>query len=388
MANEASGCVTRVRQWVRTFGHSVLSDPSNGIIGVGIGRKSAGPIDDDSALCVTGFVERKLSKKELKARAVPEFGASFRAISGSAPSEQNLEIDVVEAGSAFSATPALRVEKSQRGSFGGPPPSLDLQRKFEAIRGGIGITNPVGSYPDFLSVGTLGFFVSDEAGRVYLVSNNHVIANENDARKGNAIVQPGTLDLTDTELELMDSIDRLRDRLRIAKLSAWVDIVFPTSSSVEFNDVDCAIAEVEQDRRSVSEIARVGLGGVSRGLGPRYRIDSESGRVLGSPRVYKAGRTTGWTEGEVVALDVMVDVEYGAGVARFRNQIAIRATQDNGGPFSAAGDSGSGIYNAEHKLVALLFAGSTTRTLANPASSVIRALREALGRGNLTVAGG
>jgi len=388
MANEPSGCVTRVRQWVRRFGHSVLSDSSNGIIGVGIGRKSAGPIDDDSALCVTGFVERKLSKKELKARSVTEFGVSFKAISGSAPSDQNLEIDVVEAGSAFSATPGLRVEKSQRGSFGGPPPSLDLQKKFEAIRGGIGITNPVGSYPDFLSAGTLGFFVRDEAGLVYLVSNNHVIANENDARKGNAIVQPGTLDLTDTELELMNSMDRLRDRLRIAKLSAWVDIVFPTSNSVAFNDVDCAIAEVDQERRSVTEIARVGMGGVSRGLGPRFRIDAESGRVVGSPRVYKVGRTTGWTEGEVVALDVMVDVEYGAGVARFRNQLAIRPTQDNSGPFSAAGDSGSGIYNAEHKLVALLFAGSTTRTLANPAGSVIRALRDALGRGNLTVAGG
>ena len=388
MADEPLVNVAEVRQWVRRFGHSVLSDPSNGIIGVGVGRKSAGPIDDESALCVTGFVERKLSRKELKARSVTEFGASFKAISGSPPSEQNLQIDVVEAGSTFSATPGLRVEKSQRGSFGGAPPTLDLQKKFAAIRGGIGITNPVGSYPQFLSVGTLGFFVRDAADRVYLVSNNHVIANENNARKGNAIVQPGTLDLTDTEIDMMNTMDRLRDQLRIAKLSAWVDIVFPTNSSVEFNDVDCAIAEVDQERRSVTEIARVGLGGVSRGLGPRYRIDTESGRVVGSPRVYKAGRTTGWTEGEVVALDVMVDVEYGAGVARFRNQLAIRPTQDNGGPFSAAGDSGSGIYNAEHKLVALLFAGSTTRTLANPASSVIRALRDALGRGNLTVAGG
>jgi hypothetical protein len=388
MAHDRSVCVRKVRQWVHRFGHSVLNDPGNGIIGVGIGRKSAGSIDDDSALCVTGFVERKLSKKELKARAVPEFGAAFKAVSGSAPSEQDLEIDVVEAGSTFSATPALRVAQSQRGSFGGPPPSVDLQKRFEAIRGGIGITNPVGSYPEFLSVGTLGFFVSDAAGRRYLVSNNHVIANENDARKGNAIVQPGTLDLTDTELEMMDTLDRLRDRLRIAKLSAWVEIVFPTDSSVEFNEVDCAIAELEQDRRSIAEIGRVGLGGVSRGLAPRYRIDTESGRVRGSPRVYKAGRTTGWTEGEVVALEVMVDVEYGAGVARFRNQIAIRPTQDNGGPFSAAGDSGSGIYNAEHKLVALLFAGSATRTLANPATSVIRALGGALGRGDLTVAGG
>jgi hypothetical protein len=388
MAKKTVVRIGNAREWVRRFGHSVLNDPTNGIIGVGVGRKSAGPIDDDSDLCITGFVERKLSKKELRARAVPDFHASFKAVSGASPAAHELEIDVVEAGSAFSAEPGLRIARGQRGSFGGPPPSVDLQKKFEMIRSGIGITNPVGAYPQYLSAGTLGFFVKDEQGRLYLVSNNHVIANENSARKGNAIVQPGTLDLTDTELEMMNTLDRLRNRLRIARLSAWVDIRFPSANEIAFNEVDCAIAEVEENRRSMTEVARVGLGGVSRGLGPDFRIDPDTGRVRGSTRVYKAGRTTGWTEGEVVALDVLVDVEYGAGAARFRNQVAIRATQDNDGPFSAAGDSGSGIYNADHRLVGLLFAGSTTRTLANPARTVVRELTSALGRGALEVVGG
>lgn len=388
MANKPDVCVTTVRDWIRKYGNSVLDDPINGVIGVGIGKKSTGPLDDDSSFCVTGFVQRKLTKKQLKARAIPEFSSSFAAISGSRPEQQALEIDVVDAGSTFSATPKLRVDKSQRGSYGGPPPSVDLQKKFEAIRGGIGITNPVGSYPEFLEVGTLGFIVTDNQNRLYLISNNHVIANENDARKGNAIVQPGTLDLTDTELDLMDTLNRLRNRLRIGKLSAWVDIEFPTASQIPFNEVDCGIAQIEQNRRSMTEIARVGLGGVSRGLGPNYRIDANTGQMTGSTRVYKAGRTTGWTEGEVVALNVLTDVEYGAGVARFQNQIAIKPTVDNSGPFSDSGDSGSGIYNEEHKLVALLFAGSETRTLANPVRKVISALKSELGRGDLTVVRG
>jgi hypothetical protein len=388
MAKAPDVCVTSVRDWVRKYGNAVLDDPTNGIIGIGVGKKSTGALDDDSSFCVTGFVQRKLTRKQLKARAIPEFSSSFTAISGSRPEQQALEIDVVDAGSTFSATPKLRVDRSQRGPYGGPPPSVDLQKKFEATRGGIGITNPAGAYPEYLSVGTLGFIVCDPQERLYLVSNNHVIANENDARKGNVIVQPGTLDLTDTELDLMDTLARLRNQLRIAKLSAWVDIEFPTSTQVPFNEVDCAIAEIEQNRRSVTEVARIGLGGVSRGLGPDYRVDADSGRVAGSTRVYKAGRTTGWTEGEVVALNVLTDVEYGAGVARFRNQIAIKPTADNTGPFSDSGDSGSGIYNQAHKLVALLFAGSATRTLANPARKVMSALESALGRGRLTVVRG
>ncbi len=388
MAKHPEICVTTVRDWVNRYGNSVLDDPSNGIIGVGVGKKSTGVLDDDSPFCVTGFVRKKLTQKQLKARAIPEFSSSFAAISGAGPERQEVQIDVVEAGSTFAAKPSLRIDSSQRGSYGGPPPNVNLQKKFAAIRGGVGITNPVSSYPDFLEVGTLGFFVKDDQGRLYLVTNNHVIANENRARKGNAIVQPGTLDLTDTEFELMDTLNKLRNRLRIGKLSAWVDIEFPTATGIPFNEVDAAIAEIDPSKRSVTEISRIGLGGVSRGLGQNYKIDANSGTVAGSTTVYKAGRTTGWTEGNVVAINVLTDIEYDTGNARFKNLIAIKATADNDGPFSDGGDSGSGIYDRDHKLVALLFAGSDTRTLANPIRPVIKALETELDRGQLKVVHG
>ena len=180
MATKSKVKIHDVRDCLKKYGNSLLDDPTNGIIAVGIGKKSTGPLDDDSDFCLTGFVERKLTKKQLEARAIPEFSQSFAAVAGATPQQESIEIDVVDAGSKFVATPTLRVDRSQRGSFGGPPPSVDLQKKFEAIRGGIGITNPVHSYPNFVEVGTLGFIVTDDQNRLYLVSNNHVIANENE----------------------------------------------------------------------------------------------------------------------------------------------------------------------------------------------------------------
>lgn len=388
MGKQKSRKVKELQKWLTQHANALLDDPSNGIIAVGLGKKSAGPINDESPFCITGFVERKLSKKELKARSVTEFTASLAAVSVTPVRNLGFEIDVVDAGSTFSAQPGLRVEASQRGSFGGSPPSIDLQKRFNMLRAGIGITNPENAYPNTLSVGTLGFFVRDDNDKLYLVSNNHVIANENNAGVGDAIVQPGTLDLTNIELILMNSLPKLRNQLEIGKLSAWVDIQFHSSVAIPFNEVDCAIAEVNSNARSLAEVARVGLGGVLEGVGPNYRIDLNTGQVRGSTRVYKAGRTTGWTEGDVSALNVVSNVSYGAGVARFRNQIAITATADNSGPFSDSGDSGSGILNQDHKLVGLLFAGSKTRTLVNPIRKVLNELETVLNRGNLKVVQG
>jgi hypothetical protein len=252
----------------------------------------------------------------------------------------------------------------------------------------VGITNPVGTYPSVLSVGTLGFFVAAANGRIYLVSNNHVIAEENGANRNDAIVQPGTLDLTATELSLMRTRPQLERRLKIAKLAAWIDLQFHQPANIPLNEVDCALAEIDAKARGTTELARVGLGGVLRGVASPYKVDSNTGTVTGSTRVFKAGRTTGWTEGNVSALGVFSDVQYTSGVARFHNQLAITATPDNGGSFSDRGDSGSGIVNDDHKLVALLFAGSKTRTLANPIKIVLSNLAAALGTGQLKVVTG
>ncbi|MAU97386.1 MAG: hypothetical protein CMP81_16125 [Fulvimarina sp.] len=377
---------SRLFEWLNTNADRLLDDPATNLVAVGIGKKSAGRIDDDSPFCITGFVEKKLSEKEIASRSMSLFADAAAAVSNvGQPKSLDFEIDVIETGSRFRARPGLQFPAAQRGLRGGAAPTLDLQKRFETIRKGIGITNPHRSYPASLSVGTLGFFVRDEGGTTFLVSNNHVIADENKARKGDSIVQPGTLDLTQSELNLMPTLAKLRAQLEIAKLSAFVDIHFHNPQAIPFNEVDCAAAEILSDKRDFSEIARIGLGGDLSGVATPFTIDPVTGEVTGLTRVYKAGRTTGWTEGEVTQLAVVTDVRYGAGLARFRNQLGIAASPDNTGPFSRAGDSGSAIVNARQELVGLLFAGSEMQTLANPIQPVLDALSGALGAKALTV---
>lgn len=90
---------------------------------------------------------------------------------------------------------------------------------------------------------------------------------------------------------------------------------------------------------------------------------------IGMP-VMKYGRTTGLTHGQVYAIDATVNVRYSAGVARFVHQIVITP-----GTFSAGGDSGSLIVVDgtvdTRKPVGLLFAGSSSYTIANPIDDVL-----------------
>lgn len=101
--------------------------------------------------------------------------------------------------------------------------------------------------------------------------------------------------------------------------------------------------------------------------------------------VAKSGRTTGFTTGTVTSINTSVAVQYtqtcgGGGkksTVTFTNQIVIGSST-----FSAGGDSGSLIVtnNAAHNPVGLLFAGSSTSTIANPIGQVLTRLGTALGR--------
>jgi hypothetical protein len=94
--------------------------------------------------------------------------------------------------------------------------------------------------------------------------------------------------------------------------------------------------------------------------------------------VQKSGRTTGRQFGTITSINVTANVGYGGacGTAKFVGQIAITP-----GSFSDPGDSGSLILHRTLKdsanrfrPVGLLFAGSSTTTLANPIGNVLGAL--------------
>lgn len=199
-----------------------------------------------------------------------------------------------------------------------------------------------------ITAGTIGTCVYDQLGtpgnpsgipsRYYILSNNHVLANSNNARRGDPILQPGPADGG------VDPSDR------IATLDRSIRITFdpPTPRSLHRNLVDAALA-VGQFHDLKREIHWVGH---LKGWLKRSQID------VGMD-LQKTGRTTNYTTGTITVVGAVVDVGYGGGlIARFRDQIITT-------PMSAGGDSGSIVADRDNKAVGLLFAGSRRATILN-----------------------
>jgi hypothetical protein len=195
-----------------------------------------------------------------------------------------------------------------------------------------------------ITAGTLGCLVIRNNRHICILSNNHVLANSNSARLGDAIVQPGP-------------IDGGRDpRDRVGILEFFTPIQFGGAAA---NLVDAAVAWTNLRLSSPAHHC--------------YRITPRPiNATLGMP-VRKCGRTTQSTLGIVTAVNVTVRVNYGTpGLALFRNQLQIRGI---GSDFSQGGDSGSVVVTAvTRQPTALLFAGGGGFTFANPIAAVISAM--------------
>ena len=186
-----------------------------------------------------------------------------------------------------------------------------------------------------------------------ILSNNHVLANSNNAVFGDCIVQPGPYDGGKCPAD------------QIAILERFVPINFAGGA----NYVDAATGWCWPERVRRELVYRSGSGLVY------FRIGSAPVAPTLGMLVGKTGRTTQLTVGRVTAIGVTVNVNYGAGrVARFVDQIAIQSVNAN--PFSAGGDSGSSIwtYNSARSPVGLLFAGGGGVTFANRMTRVVAAL--------------
>jgi hypothetical protein len=100
--------------------------------------------------------------------------------------------------------------------------------------------------------------------------------------------------------------------------------------------------------------------------------------------VAKSGRTTGFTTGTIGSINTDVRVQYqqrcNAGkkfTVTYTDQIVV-----SGSSFSAGGDSGSLVVTNDesHQPVGLLFAGSSSTTIANPIGEVLARLTDLLDR--------
>jgi hypothetical protein len=209
----------------------------------------------------------------------------------------------------------------------------------------------------FCCSGTLGALVTDGTAN-YILSNNHVLGRSDAAVAGDDVSQPGLID----------------SNCNVATIVADFTAFSPLGSNV-----DAAIAQLRT--------------GTMDGNGTIEDIGIPSRAVVAPTvgmSVAKSGRTTGFTTGTISSINTSVNVQYQRGCGQgkkftvgYTNQIVIGP-----GSFSAGGDSGSLIVtnNSAHNPVGLLYAGSSSATIANRASEVLTKLSTVIGR-SLTFVG-
>ena len=258
-----------------------------------------------------------------------------------------------------------------RGILGGQPPiprpPVENPQKFFPRPVPIGISGIV--VAPFCATGTIGCRLKAADGSLFAMSNNHVFANENSAAIGDAILQPGPLHA--------NCVVNLENSL--GTLAAFVPIDFSFFSGT--NEVDVAVARVTA--ATLSNRTPKGAYGMPNCKTVAARLGM---------KVQKMGRTTSHTTGRVTAVNSVVLVGYGSGLALFVNQIEftkpiiiIDARTGNitinfevfGGP----GDSGSLIVTTYgNNPVGLLFAGSIFVVIGNPIDAVLDAVGKELGQ--------
>ena len=246
-----------------------------------------------------------------------------------------------------------------------------------------------------VTAGTIGAVVYDRGtGEPLILSNNHVLANSNEAAVGDAILQPGP---TDHGLRPDDAVAKLH-RFEMIRYynqspgSGGTGDPFLPPGSCDIVDlvvgVGNALAKINGSSRRIISIPAPQAETPSSGFVFPNRVDAALARPnnpmlfqpsivsIGRPggtkaaqlgmQVRKHGRTTGYTEGVVQLLNATVDVAYGDSLqARFAGQVI--AT-----PMSQGGDSGALVMEAGSlNAVGLLFAGSRRATIFTPIELVL-----------------
>lgn len=189
------------------------------------------------------------------------------------------------------------------------------------------------------TAGTLGCLVTQaQSNGRFILSNNHVLANANNARIGDEIIEPGPADGGTSP---------------IAHLFDFEPIKFGNG----INSYDAAIAKLINEEDVVPAIQGIG------NLTPTTKLGSLH------LSVQKRGRTTLHTLGVITDISADIVIRYGNNQACFEDQLAIVGV---GGHFAQPGDSGSLIVDAaDRDPVALLLGGSSSRVFASPIEEIL-----------------
>jgi hypothetical protein len=310
------------------------------VVGVGVGfKESEGVVTDE--LAVTINVAKKVPVAQLaESDKVP------RDLDG-------VRTDVVETGRFLAGEAATQAQTTKDRWRRRIPPGVSM--------GHVDVT-----------AGTFGCLV--RRGRdIFILSNNHVLANVNAGQPGDAIIQPGRYDgggPADKVATLAEYIPldfggdtaSCNVATGIEKALNWVaETVGSSHRMIAYqtapgeNLVDAALARPLDPAQFIADIFKIG-----RPKGVRQA-------TLGA-KVQKTGRTTSHTQGMITQIDVTTSVDYNGRMATFTNQLMASG-------MSAGGDSGSAILDEDGLVMGLLYAGSGLATLINPIQTVLKMLK-------------
>ena len=308
------------------------------VVATGVGFKIAGDTPTDELSIIVSVIKKLPVAQLTEAAAVP------KTLDG-------LKTDVIETGKIVAFQ--------------------DPKQRLRPARPGCSL----GHY--LITAGTFGCLVQRSA-QNYILSNNHVLANSNEAQVGDPIWQPGKYDGGVSA----DQIATLEQFIPIgfpgdpaptptpepqpggcSPLAALLKVfqAQPTPApKIQINEpgnntVDCALARPLSPDLVSPDILNIG---VPIGVGSA---------TLGTA-LQKMGRTTGYTTGQITQIDVTTSVDYGGKIATFRNQLMA-------GAMSQGGDSGSAVLDMNRRAIGLLFAGSASTTILNPIQLVLDALQ-------------
>lgn len=283
------------------------------IEGIGIGHKWVNGKDTNVPAIIV-FVQQKLDKDNVISKyslndIIPEH------IDG-------IPTDVIEVGNI--------VKQAFRG-------------RVRPIQPGYSISHPS------VTAGTLGGIFLDKDNDYVVLSNNHVLADENRAKLGDIILQPGKSDS-------FGDIEFNGWKEPYTNLPYFANLKDVTKLQAAGNIHDSAIAKIHPSYIK-NDLINANYPEVNR------PINGFGTASIGQP-VQKFGRTTGRTTGNVMAIKSAFSVAYDFGSAKFENCIVCTS-------MSQGGDSGSIIFDNDMNAIGLLFAGSPKVTIASPIDAVV-----------------
>jgi hypothetical protein len=296
------------------------------VVGVGLAEKTVDG-KPTGVLAVKFFVRTKVPKSGVSAgQMLP------KAIDG-------LPVDVEESG-PFRAFAKRASGRSGQVSLPNP------RARTRPVRPGCSIGFRIAG-DEFLMTGTFGALVKTTRG-AYVLSNNHVLADENRLPLRSPIYQPALMDRGRV------ATDKFAELARFIKLRAD-----------RYNQIDAALAVPLTKTIVAKDILHIGA--------PKGTAAAALDMI-----VHKFGRTTAYTVGRVTSVDTDVIVEYETAEFSFSEQIIIRGL--GSAAFSDSGDSGALVLERDsNAAVGLLFGGSATYTIANHIAKALRSLRVRMG---------